>query len=462
VNPHGSTLPIFLGVTEHAARRLVAWDLIGLTRTLALPYFPQTLAGLKVVLAIPHRWFANKVDVSFTLRFVDLRNSGNTAWLAGSIRNMAWEAAGGEVVHVPRFLEVPQSSAEGQDLLMSIGGTEEATDVMIFPAPPLNLPAPTDIRVDLEIDGVAHPIGSMSTVFVQPPPISDSERKALMAMPKRPGILMFGIGCPICKERKKYFLTLQPDDERIRELSVESSPLLDAPDDWVCSCGTRNSLVWLKQGAHDLFRRPPGPGTSSAISSFIPLYQSGKIEELLEQYSRLIHAAPPEEDVQKFLEQNPVFWGFLSPSRILSKPAVLTKKRADFGVVSSTHVLYLIELEKPTTALLTKKGKISAEIQAGADQIRDWELVVQDHRSAFLSELGLDPSKIHEVRYVLVGGLARSVKPSGLAKLRHDPFGSKTQFFCFDELAAFLRLIQGHLNDWWRQPEPPGADPDSD
>ena len=139
--------------------------------------------------------------------------------------------------------------------------------------------------------------------------------------------------------------------------------------------------------------------------------------------------------------RTPVFWGFLSPRKILHKPAVLTKKQADFGILTTTKILYLIEIEKPTTRLLTKTGRISADIQKGADQIRDWDQVVTEHRGALLTELGLDPSTVHDIRYVLVGGLSTTLDSAGLRKLRREPFGPKIDFYCFDELAAFPRVL---------------------
>jgi hypothetical protein len=124
---------------------------------------------------------------------------------------------------------------------------------------------------------------------------------------------------------------------------------------------------------------------------------------------------------------------------------VLTKKKADFGILTSQKVFYLIEIEKPKTRLTSHDGSISSEIQKGANQIRDWKLVVDNHRLALLSELDLKENQVHEIRYLLIGGLARRTNAAGLTKLRRNPFAPNTDFYCFDELGSFLHTFAADL-----------------
>ena len=200
----------------------------------------------------------------------------------------------------------------------------------------------------------------------------------------------------------------------------------------------------MKRGLHDLFRHAT-PQTANEYSSHTPLFEAGKIEAVVAEFEALINKVETEEPIQKFLELHPIFWAFLSPARIMHKPAVLTKKKADFGILSTQGILYLVEIEKPLTRLLNRDGSISADIQRGADQIRDWDLVVADHRGALLSELNLRPEQVQDIQYVLVGGLARNSAIAGLTKLRRSPLANKTQFFCFDELGSFVHALSGEL-----------------
>ena len=108
-------------------------------------------------------------------------------------------------------------------------------------------------------------------------------------------------------------------------------------------------------------------------------------------------------------------------------------------------ILYLVEIEKPKTRLANQDGSISADIQRGANQIKDWHTVVTDHRLALLSQLGLKEGEVQEIRYLLIGGLARNSNALGLTKLRQSPLALKTDFYCFDELSSFLRTLAAEL-----------------
>jgi hypothetical protein len=206
------------------------------------------------------------------------------------------------------------------------------------------------------------------------------------------------------------------------------------------------NLTYLKQGMHDVLRRPSTHTSASSPLTFTPLYEAGRVQDSIAEYEQLIETATDEEPVQKYLEKHQLFWSFLSPTKILHKPPVLTKKKADFAILTSSKILYLVELEKPTTKLTNLDGSISAEIQKGANQILDWQGVVADHRLALLSEIGLSDADVQSIRYILIGGLARRTDAKGLTKLRRTPFAADTDFYCFDELGSFLHSLARELN----------------
>jgi hypothetical protein len=109
-------------------------------------------------------------------------------------------------------------------------------------------------------------------------------------------------------------------------------------------------------------------------------------------------------------------------------------------------VLILVQIEKPQPKLVTKDGALRSEFQKGRKQIYDWSVVVSDHRVAFLNELGLKNEEVHDMRFLLVAGLARQTSSEALIILRRNPPGLNTQFLCFDELAGYLLLLGGHLD----------------
>jgi hypothetical protein len=152
-----------------------------------------------------------------------------------------------------------------------------------------------------------------------------------------------------------------------------------------------------------------------------------------------------EEDVQQFLEVHPLLWSFLSPKRIIEKPPILSRKKADFAIVTSRKILYLVEIEKPQTAVWTKSGGMSSEVQKGIDQLKDWAVVVGDHRLALLSELGLSPTDIHDIRYLLVAGLLAGTSPDGIIRMKRNPVMTNSDFLFFDELGSMLFTLEDQL-----------------
>jgi len=161
------------------------------------------------------------------------------------------------------------------------------------------------------------------------------------------------VGCQKCGEKVRYYDTIDPRD-RVSSHSDASEPtvyIMDAPEHWRCRCGTVDiPLTYLKRGMHDLFRWPDPPIGYAGLS-FRPMYERGQLRQVFFDFQQLIAGSPAEEDVQKFLEEHPVLWAFLSPALILHKPAILTHKKADFAILTSNKVLYLVEIEKPQTQL---------------------------------------------------------------------------------------------------------------
>jgi hypothetical protein len=327
-------------------------------------------------------------------------------------------------------------------------GSEEepgAFEVVPTPAPPMIVWRPCRIYVDVEMAESRYRLGEFICGFVPPPPLGEEERRAIASRPGAMKAIVYHLGCKNCGDEIELYVQLNPHDppQNIKPTAV---PLETALSPWNCKCGqSAVDLTFLKLGLHDLFRRANPRMTGESVIHYTSLYESGRVEALLAEFEKLIESATEEEPVQKFLEENPVFWAFLSPVKILHKPAVLTKKKADFGILTAHKILYLVEIEKPTTRLVNKDDSISGEILRGANQIRDWEVVVDDHRLALLSELNLKESEVQEVRYLLIGGMARRTKSDGLIKLRRSPLASKTQFYCFDELGSFLHIVAGEL-----------------
>ncbi len=440
------TLPSFLGVSQRAARRNHAWDLLGVSKLLIFPFFPQRLVGLQCLIGIDPNSLLDVTTYSCKIYFTDQSQPDNYAWNNFELKLDSQDAVPEMHVEKGGFAVAAGQSGDGQSMygFGMFAAQELVNEVEIIPtvAPPLVLLRPCSVLVEFEMSGKRYQRGTIHCGFAPPPPLTSEERRALASRPDAIKVIVSQLHCSSCKSEINFYDQLNPGSPRPQNLPSTAMSIHEAPQQWACGCGKLSiDLTYLKQGLHDLFRRTMPHANDDIVTKFTPLYEAGRIQNVVADFEQLIETDEDEETIQKYLEDYPVFWSFLSPVRILHKPPVLTKKKADFGIVSTQKVLYLIEIEKPSTKLTNQDGSISAEIQKGANQIRDWQLVVGDHRLALLSELNLKDLDIQEIRYVLIGGLARRTSLDGLRKLRRTPFANNTDFYCYDELGSFLRTL---------------------
>ena len=353
------TPPVFVGVCRRALVRGdgVSQDFYEVGEILPLPFFPQNLQGVFLVLAYPLALVPSEHTVKLIIQNQEDREK------------RAWSNIGFQSVNTRRptvrlqglgmhYREVSQEDETSYEAATPLLIAEaNAFKLIPVPCPPLLVTQPARIEVVAEIDGIAHVLGMLGCAFVAPPPISDQERLAIRS---RPGALRgfdLMIQCKKCGDRISLYEMLVPGEPVPQELG---NPLrmADAPDRWVCKCQTTDiPLIYMKQGSHELFRTGSiGPVAGQMRLS--PLYERGAIATLLKQYEELIGSEPEEQRVQEFLEGNPIFWNFLAPKRIWHKPPVTTKNRTDFGILTRHRSLCLVEIEKPQTRLLRGDGGV--------------------------------------------------------------------------------------------------------
>lgn len=437
---------IFLGICRRAAQREFAWDFLGLSNIVYSVIYPTRLAGLFLVFALQTQHFHEFGGMEGRLTLTDKGNPENKAWSNFSLTS--GEKGADLVTERTSIMRVPPQMAEGRAtaeyrVLPAVTGLAEPTGVYLFafPVPQLFLWRPAIVNVELQMGDFNWSLGVLYCQYQLPQPLNPEESRAIAARPDAHRAVVMYVECKQCGDRIDLCALLEPDSE----LPSGHIEIGQAPDRWRCTCGTHDvDLRYAKGGLHDLLRRhdvQPGP---DPITGFLPLYEADRAAALIVDYETLIRGLPREEAVQKFLETNHIFWAFLSPILILHKPPILTKKKADFGILTRSGDLVLVELEKPSTKLVNKDDSVSAQILKGANQIRDWESVVQKYRIALLDELGLSDMNVHRIRYVLVGGLTKDASAIGLSKLRQGA-APGTEFYCFDELAAFLRSTLASL-----------------
>jgi hypothetical protein len=154
---------------------------------------------------------------------------------------------------------------------------------------------------------------------------------------------------------------------------------------------------------HGLLSRNLTPD-DQGTADYVRLNETTKLEDDCRQLKALLAQNAPEEALQKFLEEHPIFFARFSASRLISKPKILTKYVADFAFVNHRKELLLVEIEQAGMRLLTKQRRITADLQHAVTQVTDWMQLVNDHKTAVLSGLEIELKEVAVVRGVVIAG----------------------------------------------------------
>jgi hypothetical protein len=433
---------VFLGICRNAlvSWEGMGWDFLGVGTQVPVPFFPMSTKGLYYLVGMSNYFLNLPQEVEF---FLQARNSP-ALWGRTSLSMAKPEGTCGQV-EVSRRPGVPVSDKSFGVWFGSRNGEEARAvtsgyTIVPIACPDLLVPEPASFDLQAKCGGQEDTIGSFEVVFACPAPLSLAERTAIMSDPHATQSVSLVLGCSECGAEISVGASL--GQVRIDTRWPEGTIALDdAPDEWECGCeGRRWPLTYLKQGVHELFRRK-GRRDEALPLGYTPLYEQGAIERILQEYEELISSDPAEGAVQTFLRDHAIFWHFLAPTRVVLKPPILTKYVADFGILAADRTLYLVEIERPGTRLAKSSGGMHSQLQAAFDQLREWHVVVEEHRSSVLECLEIDPGGVDNVRYIAVAGLARSTQPEELRKIRTS-LSDTQRFVTFDELAAFLRATQ--------------------
>ena len=431
-------LPIFLGVCHKALLRFegLVQDLYGVTDYLAVHFFPLSLGDLVLLMAFPKEFVSAPEHAQIMLKNP---KTGEKAFynMYARIYTIEGDQVQINVAHVDKPYTKDKVTQEyvGSRVMIS---QYNPFKMMSVPCPNLFLGEPSDIDLYYHVCDKENKLGTITCRFVPPPPMTESERNALMSQPNVLNVVVIRVMCKKCKDTAHFHLSLDGVSKPSEE-DTDSVLITNAPDMWECSCGQHKiPLCYLKQGMHTLFRTLPLSGAKKRLG-IIPLYEKSSISSMLSEYQiMLIEQFEENEEIfQQYLQDHPLFWNFLAPLRIWHKPPILTKYNADFAILTRMRVLYFVEIEKPKTTLIKADGGVHSELQAGLDQIRNWKIEIDKRREAVLSGLDLEQKEVHEIGYIVVAGLANKTGTSGMEKIR-KMITDADFIFCFDELASFL------------------------
>lgn len=116
----------------------------------------------------------------------------------------------------------------------------------------------------------------------------------------------------------------------------------------------------------------------------------------LRAFAEVLSTSSSEEDLQKYLTENPKFvmgmfgWGDESVLAFLTKPQIGTRYRADFAVLQMGQGgcdINLIELEPSSVQLYTQDGNRAMRHNGAWTQVRDWTAWIEANKSTFVREV---------------------------------------------------------------------------
>jgi Domain of unknown function (DUF4263) len=256
-------------------------------------------------------------------------------------------------------------------------------------------------------------IGEFYCHLVEPAPLTPEREAAIKSNPNATRAVRAIFGCSACSAKCQVYAAL----ERMPSLEAEGFTWYrDIPEQFVCGCGkTRIDLSTLKRNFFALLGQPQ---TVSGDISYVRLYEKSGLENLRVEFVNLVNGDPPEESIQQFIEKNPILLHQFPSERLFLKPQILTRFKADFGVVTPQKELVLIEIERASTRLLRNDGGQHADLTHAIDQVRRWLHEANEHRQALLDSLEIQREMVSRVRGVVIAGRDAGNDASQLRRLK--------------------------------------------
>lgn len=342
-------------------------NILGLRKTVLAYFFPFDLSGLWLALAV----YGIEQEKPGPVVLRD--RSGNQLYRIDITTT--------EEVDITKM---NQGDKQGNDkgVFVQIGAMPSWT-VFLAPLHDTVLNEPQILEAFLLEDAGEIPLGMISFGLAGAPPLTPDRIAAIKSDPRAVKEVRLNLGCKFCETKLKVFAALKRPDKIEDDLVWYQ----DLPEKFICGCKKTNmNLEILRNNMHAILGQVDVTSKNVSIST---LYEHRNIDQISKKFLKVITESKKEEEIQKFLSENPIIFHFLSPLRIFKKPPILTKHQADFAILDSLGTLFLIEIERANILLLRKDGATSAEMEHAISQVRDWLFLYEKHRGAVLECLDI-------------------------------------------------------------------------
>ncbi len=283
-------------------------------------------------------------------------------------------------------------------------------------------------------DGINTSIGKLVFALAKSQALTHDRVSAIKSDPKAIKAVRLNLGCKYCDTKMKVIAALEKPAE------VEDGLVWyqDVPEAFKCRCGkTVFPLNILRNNMHTLLGNNDITIGNLSVTA---LYERRVIDNISMELSKIINANPKEEDIQQFLENNPIVFHFLYPLRLYEKPAILSKYKADFASLDSSGVLTLVEIERPGIRLIRKDGATSAEMEHAISQVRDWLFLYEKHRGAVLDCLGLRDQEVTKIKGIVIAGRNKGHDSEKIRRFKWQDRGA-IECMTYDDLLGILASL---------------------
>lgn len=416
---------IFLGVCDRFRQNgstseflLPKYDVLGLGDHALFPIFPFSLQSITLC-------FASRVRQNATLNLVVRDSSGEA--VCTSVAKVSVNAINTETGSIAS--EADLSSYFPNYIMCPIHPSADtwATKPDIY-----NI-------FQIDDDQSEHKIGMFVLGEIDIPPLTPDRISAIRSNPHATKGIEMGLKCKKCDSEIRAYASLDRDDSKHIGMVWHE----DLPDVFSCRCSSVHlSLQSVRRKLRSLlgFATP----IQSENISFAPLYEENAIGETYHAFVRLIGQETDEETIQVFIQKNLLVLNEFSAQKILFKPPILNKFRADFAIINSRNELILIEIERANLPLLKKDGGTSSSLTHAFDQVHDWLHEIEQHRLAALYQMGLKNEHITRIKGIVIAGRDTPYKQDHLRKLK-SVSRSNVEFMTYDDLALSLAVLSRNI-----------------
>lgn len=422
--PAEETSTIFLGLAERADyvregnTNFCKWNIIGLKDIVLAYVYPLSLDGFHIGFAVQKRAAGNTISI---------RLVGPDRVEAGTITI---------ALQVTKPLEQPPAALRDGSSAFLSAQQEWIPLFMSLKDSGIAVLAPGEYLLEETQTQGNRTLGSIYFALLRAPELTPERIAAIKSDPSAVKEVRIVIGCRKCPSKLGTYAGFERREGSDGSVGTWYQ---DLPETFTCECGnTKVPLTVLRTNLHALLGRTGVVADQG--TTFSALYEQGTLQELSTSFRRLLAKDPTEEELQQFLQANPILLHEIPAERLFARPPILTSFQADFGIVTPNRELVLIEIERSSTKLMRKNGDEAAPLQHAFDQVRNWLGVADEHRLAVLDSLKIERNQVSNVKGLVIAGRDHPYRQEDLRRLKGVDRG-RVALRTYDDLLANLKAL---------------------